>query len=253
MAFKDKLLVWAGQFDEFVWLDSNNYPQRYSNFDAVLAVGAKTEIQCTFHNAFAQLKHFKNTHRDYIFGYLAYDLKNDIEKLGSHNFDGLHFPDLYFFQPKKLFLFKNGMVEIKYLLEYEADIQKDLEHIKKMDTSRKTAPIETQDTPQYLGPHHVKIKKRISKKQYLEQLGKILEHIHRGDIYEVNFCQEFYAKDAIIDPLEVYYHLNRISNPPFAGFIKLKDKYVISASPERFVKKTGNKVISQPIKAPPKD
>ena len=95
---------------------------------------------------------------------------------------------------------------------------------------------------------NVKIHKRITKKEYLQHLNAILNHIHRGDIYEVNFCQEFYAEDASIDPLKVYQKLNELSEPPFATFLKLKYNYLLSASPERFVRKEGQKIISQPIK-----
>ena len=76
----------------------------------------------------------------------------------------------------------------------------------------------------------------------------MLAHIHRGDIYEANFCQEFYAENTEINPLETYNKLNSISNPPFATFLKCNDKYLLSASPERYLKKEGNTVISQPIK-----
>lgn len=235
--FKQTLLGWAQQFDEFTWLDSNNYPQEYSNYDAVLAIDANTELQCKTHNAFAKLKKYKNEINDYIFGYLSYDLKNDTEVLTSNNGDGLHFPDLYFFQPKKLFLFKGDTLEIQYLKAFKDEIENDLEHIENVD-----------DKILKRVQHDVKIKKRITKKEYLKQLDKILKHIHRGDIYEVNFCQEFYAENATINPLDVYYHLNEISNPPFASFIKMNTNYIISASPERFVKKEGNNIVSQPIK-----
>ena len=76
----------------------------------------------------------------------------------------------------------------------------------------------------------------------------MLAHIHRGDIYEANFCQEFYAENTTINPLEIYNKLNAISTPPFATFLKQNDKYLLSASPERYLKKEGQKVISQPIK-----
>lgn len=236
--FKQKLLIWSQQFNEFVWLDSNNYPQHYSNYDAVLAIDANTNLNCDFNNAFAKLKQYKNEVNDYIFGYLSYDLKNDTENLTSKNFDGLHFPDAYFFQPKKLFFLKGGVLEIQYLEEYKDEIGSDLNSIKATKKDEMLKRVQ----------HNVKIHKRITKKQYLKQLDKILAHINRGDIYEVNFCQEFYAENAIINPLEVYRHLNKISNPPFASFIKIDDNYILSASPERFIKKEANKVISQPIK-----
>eukprot|EP01137_Pigoraptor_chileana_P015911 Opistho-2@72319 len=94
----------------------------------------------------------------------------------------------------------------------------------------------------------VEIQQRIPKENYIAKVGKILEHIHRGDIYEANFCMEFYAENAAIDPFETYQKLNRISKPPFAAFFKNDFQYLLCASPERYLKKEASKVISQPIK-----
>jgi para-aminobenzoate synthetase component 1 len=76
----------------------------------------------------------------------------------------------------------------------------------------------------------------------------MLEHIHRGDIYEANFCMEFYANNAVIEPLEIYQKLNNISKPPFATFYRNQHQYLLCASPERYIRKEANKIISQPIK-----
>ena len=234
--FKTQLLQWAQQFKTAVWLDSNNYQQQHSNFDAVLAVNAFSEIETNYTKAFQQLKDYQSTINDYIFGYLGYDLKNDVEKLTSSNLDGLHFADLFFFQPKKIFFINQNTVEIKYLTEFKSEIETDLKEIKsvKNQKSKKEAPI--------------KIKLRIHKDEYYKKLDSILNHIHRGDIYEANFCQEFYSENSTINPVEVYQNLNEISKPPFATFLKLNDKYLLSASPERYLKKEGDSVISQPIK-----
>ena len=101
--FKEQLLIWAQQYKTAVWLDSNNYQQKHSSFDAILAVDAFSEIETDYTHAFEQLKAYQTNVNDYIFGYLSYDLKNDVENLTSNNMDELHFPDLYFFQPKKYF------------------------------------------------------------------------------------------------------------------------------------------------------
>ena len=236
--FKHQLLLWAQQFEYISWLDSNNYPRKHSTVDAVLAVDANSLLESNYNNAFTKLKEFKNKTQDYIFGYLSYDLKNDTENVTSNNHDELDFSDLYFFQPKKLFFIKDNKLEIQYLDAYKNEIEQDLESIYQIEFEDKKVDVK----------HEVKIHKRITKKQYLKQLDIILEHIHRGDIYEMNFCQEFYAENVIIHPLEVYQHLNRISKSPLASFLKIKDKYLLSASPERFVKKEGTKIISQPIK-----
>ena len=118
-SFKNKLLLWAHQFDVFVWLDNNDYHQKYSSYDAVLAVGVNTSIHCDCRDAFDKLKEFQSGINDYIFGYLGYDLKNDLEDLTSNNNDGIDFSDLYFFQPKKIFCLKENTLEVKYLNKFK--------------------------------------------------------------------------------------------------------------------------------------
>ena len=236
--FKQNLLLWSQQFDDVVWLDSNNHKDEYSNYDAVLAVDAFTTIRTDFFDAFERLKEYQTSIKDWIFGYLTYDLKNTTERLKSENFDGLDFPDLYFFQPKKLFLFKDNRVEIKYLKMVDDEIDADLLSINSCVSS---SAVEKLQNP-------IKIKLRIHKDEYFEKVTKMLNHIHRGDIYEANFCQEFYAEDSEINPIETFKKLNEISKPPFASFLKFEDKYMMSASPERYIKKNGTTVISQPIK-----
>ncbi len=240
-AFKKKALFWAQQFKTAVWLDSNNYQQKHSNFEAILAVDAISSIEMSAENAFSHLKKYQSDIKDYIFGYLGYDLKNDVENLTSCNFDGLHFPDIFFFQPKKLFFIKKNTVEIKYLSDFETEIETDLQNIYKTNTGHS-------DTIEFEDGNNLKIKLRIHKEAYFQKLNSILEHIQRGDIYEANFCQEFYSENSMINPVEVYQNLNEISKPPFATFLKLSDKYLLSASPERYLKKEGQHVISQPIK-----
>ena len=239
--FKVNLLSWAQQFNEVVWFDSNsdfgNFNQDYSRYDVVLAVEANSILNCNYKNAFEKLKAFQSNINDYIFGYLSYDLKNDIENLHSDHLNNLSFSDLFFFQPKKLFFFKDNSLEISYLKDHKNEIESDLEEIFTWKQLEKT-----------LIEDEIKISKRITKTQYYQKLDHILEHIHRGDIYEVNFCQEFYAENTTIDPLTVYQKLNEISSPPFATFLKIDKQFLLSASPERFVKKQENQIISQPIK-----
>lgn len=233
--FKTQLLHWANQFREVVLLDSNAYHQKYSSYDAVVAVDAFTSIKTDYENAFQDLYQYQSQTKDWLFGYLSYDVKNDTEELHSNNFDGLAFPDLFFFQPKKLFLIKGNQVEMQYLRMCDDEMEADFEEI------LSTTPITHCPSP-------ITINQRISKENYLLKVSKMLEHIQRGDIYEANFCMEFYAENAKIDPLEIYHKLNTISEPPFAVFFKNQDHYLLSASPERYLRKEGTKVISQPIK-----
>lgn len=235
--FKTQLLLWSNSFREVVFLDSNNYQQHHSNYDCVLAVDAFTSIKTDYLKAFEDLHQYQSQIKDWLFGYLSYDLKNDVEDLQSNNFDGLHFPDLYFFQPKKLFLLKENQLEIQYLNLCDDEIDDDFNEI-----------INLKNLCDFTTSRETKIVQRISKEIYLDKVNKMLEHIHRGDIYEANFCMEFYAENAVIEPLEVYQKLNAISEPPFAVYFKNNEHYLLSASPERYLKKENEKVISQPIK-----
>lgn len=234
--FKKKLVGWSRQFQEIAWLDSNNYESKTGEYEAILAVEAFTAIKTDHFGAFDKLKEYQESTADWIFGYLAYDLKNDVEKLQSSNFDGLEFPDLYFFQPQKLIFLKGDQAEFRYLRMVDDEIDKDFEEIENFENSGSVQLPEIEMQP------------RIAKSQYFEKLDKMLADIHRGDIYEANFCQEFYAENVEIDSFGIYHSLNEISNPPFAAFLKLENYNLISASPERYLKKKGKELLSQPIK-----
>ncbi|MGY0427214.1 MAG: anthranilate synthase component I family protein [Polaribacter sp.] len=235
--FKENLLSWSQQFETIVWLDSNNYEQQYTSFNCALATDEFTSIKTDYYNAFKKLKEYQTITKDYIFGYISYDVKNDMEQLSSNNFDGLNFADLYFFQPKKLIFIKGNSIEFQYLKMIDTEIESDFLEIQKYENTK---------TENY--ENNIKIKLRIHKDEYHAKVSKVLKHIYRGDIYEANFCQEFYAENAVINPMAVYKHLNQISEPPFASFLKIEHQYVLSASPERYIKKEGIKIISQPIK-----
>lgn len=236
--FKEQILNWSNQFREVVYLDSNDYPQKYSSYDMVLAVEAFTLIQTDYFGAFSKLSDYYHTTKDWIFGYLSYDLKNDVEKLSSNNFDGLHFPDLFFFQPKKLFLLKGNELEIQYLKMVDDEVEEDFQEIVESQKSKVGSTNKTEFS----------INQRVSKDDYLKKVGKVLEHIQRGDIYEANFCMEFYTENAIINPLETYKKLNQISQSPFSLYFKNQNQYVLCSSPERYLKNENGKIISQPIK-----
>jgi para-aminobenzoate synthetase component 1 len=92
------------------------------------------------------------------------------------------------------------------------------------------------------------IQNRIPKEEYLSIIRSLQRHILRGDCYEINFCQEFYAEQTHIDPVWIYRKLAEVSPNPFSALYRINDKWLICASPERFLMKKGNTVLSQPIK-----
>ncbi|MDX1471898.1 MAG: aminodeoxychorismate synthase component I, partial [Flavobacteriaceae bacterium] len=199
---KARLLQWSKSFDHIAWLDSNDYPSNYGEYEAILAVGCNRTLKSNYLGAFDSLKSFIDDLHDWVFGYLTYDLKNDIENLESNNVDGLGFSELYFFQPIKIILIKENKIEFKYLDEVKAEIHTDFEEISTLETATQTSEY---------GTDAVNSKMRIFKDEYFNKVEKVLDHIHRGDIYEANFSQEFYLENTSIDPFLTYQRLNSIS------------------------------------------
>ncbi len=229
--FKQKAFQWAASFDVCSCLDSGNFKDQYSKFDALIAVGVKDSITAGEGNAFDSLATFRNIHPGWITGFFSYDLKNETENLSSANADHLYFPDLYFFVPKHIIIIQNNQIEI---------ISENPEFVYEGIEKQIAGPIAK--------PSAADITQRFTRTDYIDTVTQIKEHISRGDIYVTNFCQEFFAEDAEIDPLSLFLKLNEISPNPFASFFKLHNKYILCASPERFLAKRGDKLISQPIK-----
>ncbi len=235
-SFKQKALLWATQFEICCCFDSNGYTDTYSGFDFLLAADVQHELHAPSGTAFDQLKAFHTTHRNWMFGMLSYDLKNEIEQLQSAHENTLDFPDLFFFVPKFLLAVKDEQIQI---LIGPIDLALQIEQFRKEKVPSFT-PAESK--------RQLKITSRIDKNTYLQKVEELRSYIARGYIYEVNFCQEFFAENAYINPYEVYSHLTKLSPTPFAGFFKVKESYILSASPERFLCKRGDQLISQPIK-----
>ena len=229
---KSKALHWANTFGTACYFDSNGYSDPYSAFDVLIAAGANREVTYTGSGSFDRIGDFLSENQAFIPGYFAYDLKNEIEVLGSHNPDHPDFPDIHFFLPEHTILIKGKEVQI-YSDKPDA-IWKELNGF--------VIPIRVHSD------FRPEIQSRFSRAEYIKSVKELQEHIQRGDIYEINFCQEFYAENACIDPLEVFIRLNDLSPSPFANYFKIKDHYILSATPERFLSRRGNKLISQPIK-----
>ncbi|MCL6265767.1 anthranilate synthase component I family protein [Flagellimonas myxillae] len=237
--FKNALLEWSRHFENVAWLDSNNHSDSFGKFDAILAINGQNDKSEIPIKTIDKTADFIDKRQDWLFGYISYDFKNQLENLYSHNHDGLEFPEIHFFQPSKIILLRDGELQFLYMPSVSDDIPLDFEALQKLSGERSPAERDQQS---------VRIKLRIHKDAYFEKANRFLHHIQRGDIYEANFCQEFYAEDTTIDPWETYKNLNRISTPPFASFLRLEDKYLLCASPERYLCKRGRRVVSQPIK-----
>ncbi len=230
--FKQQALQWAKKFKICCVFDSNNYTDNYSEFDFLLGADSvsRLEIYNTKLSAFEQLKNYK-LNKKWLLGGFGYDLKNEIENLTSQNKDVLNFPDLFFFEPKHLLILKGNTLTITSNIA--DDIYQQIIGLKPQKNS-------------FI--FNGQLKSTFTNAQYINTFDKILAHINRGDIYISNFCIEFFAENVDINPVWAFEALNKISPAPFSVFFKWDDKYTISASPERFLAKRGNKIIAQPIK-----
>lgn len=230
--FKSKALFWANSFDTACYFDSNNFSDPYSAFGVYIAAGKAAELSDSGKNSFAELEEFLAKTRGYIPGYFSYDLKNETEDLLSENPDHLDFPKIHFFLPKHSILIKNNEVSI---VSDSADEIWNIIHQTSLKHSEEPVSIPA-------------ILSRFERNEYIQTVQEIQRHIQRGDIYEINFCQEFYVENAEINPVEIFIALNELSPTPFANYFKINEQYIISATPERFLSRRGNKLISQPIK-----
>ena len=227
--FKANVQQWASDFEICCVLNSNSYADSYSKFDFAIGAGVIEKIET---NSFKAIDDFQIRNRqNWIFGGFSYDLKNDIEPLKSQNPDFVKFPEAFFFVPKHTLILKGNRLEI--LSESAAIIWEEINKTELQNHNDKIS---------------VQIQQRFSKTEYLNTVEKIIHQISIGNIYETNFCMEFYALQAHIHPFSTYQRLNQHSPTPFSNYFKWFDKHIIAATPERFLAKRGEKLISQPIK-----
>jgi para-aminobenzoate synthetase component 1 len=231
--FMQKALQWANYFPTVCLLDSNNYPQlSYSTKDWELAVDAIRQIS-TAENSLKQLKQFHTESRSTIFGYLTYDLKNELEDLQSIHQDRLGFPALHFFEPRYVLSIHGDKLTVNRNYPETVEL---VEMINKIDLNQNHSH------------SSIKLTLRTDKSTYLKNVASIREQIIAGDFYELNYCNEFFAEGVSLSPTTVFNSLNNKASAPFSCFYKLEDKYLLCASPERFLAKNGTKIIAQPIK-----
>lgn len=226
------MLTWVNQFNICCFLDNNGYNTKHHSYEWLLAAGATT-IFSPSENILQSLKDFSATHTDWLFGHIGYDLKNEIEDLKSRHADNVQFPDIFLFQPQ-IIIQSNGSSIIISSFRDEPEAIFNAIHVQPVQHNLQTVNIETRP--------------RVSKEEYLNNVELLRRHILRGDCYEINFCMEFFAENACISPLDIYQKLTTISPNPFSCYYKCNDKYLFCASPERFLKKEGDIIISQPIK-----
>lgn len=233
--FKRKLLHWANQFKVFICLDNNEASHLSSSLEFVVGVDKVRELSLTNEAfQFKQLEEFQHTSSESIYGYLAYDLKNELEPLHSKNPDYLEMPSTYFFEPRYIFNVSDGRCSIN---------RSTLESIQLMDQINAIVLTGSEEHAKDL-----EWKSRMSKEAYIQHLKSIKNDILEGTVYELNFCRELYANTPNFNSLAAFLKINEKAKAPFSAYLKMVDHQVLCFSPERFMKHENRKIISQPIK-----
>jgi para-aminobenzoate synthetase component 1 len=227
------MLNFLQKFGIFCFLDNNEY-EFDKSYECIAGAGILQSIVAKQFGYFSEINEFQKLHKDWVFGHLSYDIKNEIEDLHSLNPDGIKFPEYFFFVPEIVFIISGNELQIGICNSFNTD-----------NIHKQIISCSAEINKYY---NRAEIKSRFTKNEYITTVKKLQEHILRGDCYEINFCQEFYINETEIDPLFVYSQLTKLSPSPFSAFYKYQDRFLLCSSPERFLKKAGNTVISQPIK-----
>lgn len=217
-----KLTYWASQeFAFLAYFNGNDYSYPKGNFGNIFFAGNKSITSKELWNP---------SNGIFKVGIIGYDFKNNLENLQSSNPAFLDLPEICFFQPELILRIEQDQLLSKTELTDEFRDQ-----------------INRIELPQF--PNIASLwTPQISKEKYIKSVEIIKNHIVEGNTYEMNFCQAFSGEFESWDPVASYFKLNEISPMPFSALFKAKEKWIVSASPERFVKKTGTQIIAQPMK-----
>lgn len=228
---KTKMLNWADQFNIFCLLDNNGYSFEHPAFECLLAVGCERYYTFTGKNDFEALQKFYDTNPSWLFGHFGYNaVSNSYEKCVDTNGN---FGRGFFFEPEIILKIDGNSISVIKSKIAAPSILEEIENFPLTVAEEKNS---------------LNITPTFSKEVYIQKISILQKHIKRGDCYEINFCQQFVAKNAFINVVNTYKKLTAVSPAPFGAFYKLNNNYCLCASPERFLQKKGNKLISQPIK-----
>ncbi len=229
---KEQVLHWVNQFSTCAFLDNHQYLSAHSTVECIAAVGALQTFKGGDTPSLIDAFYGKN--RDWLFGHFSYEFgKPHLPKNQTQQLDLIGFDDACFFQPETVLQLSNHILTIDVAIG-DPDLI-----FKAICNASITISI---------NQAKIAVEARTSKADYIFIVQQLLAHILRGDCYEINFCQEFFAENISLNPLFLYKALTKISPNPFACYYKINNSHLICASPERYLQKKGNILRSQPIK-----
>ena len=229
------MLNWGRRFSIFVLLDSHGFPDAFKGQGCLVGAGVVTKLEPAGGDLLIRLAQLHSSSGDYIFGHIGYDFKNILEPgLESRHPARLGFPDYFFFVPETVCSVNPEGTELAISSVYNPkDVIREI--------------LDASDFENAILPK-VNFKTRVQRDEYLAQVAAIREHIAAGDCYELNYCVEGYCDNASIDATAAYQALSKLSPAPFSAFYRLGSLSMACASPERYVRKQGTRLVCQPIK-----
>lgn len=217
-----------------------DFPVSYLNSNdgtSLLAFGKGVLKLFNSGNTINELQGFLTKNKgEFIFTCLSYDLKNEIEQLESTNYDGIEFPNAILWIPEYIVEIDNN--HFTFIKGEEDSIQLDfVNHF-----------LNIQKSNDY-DVFPFKLKPRTTRDEYLKHVNQLKEEIQQGNIYEVNYCQEYYTENVELNnPLSAYFKLNSITKAPYSAYMNIGDFVLMCGSPERYIQRKGKSLSSSPIK-----
>ncbi len=181
-----------------------------------------------------------------LMGYLAYDLKDYLEKLPRTSVDDLNLPVLSLFAPSIILIFDKHSGQYTLCIpEIDGKPLKGLDEAEEMLLSGSDIIPDTD--ADYTNRSASSFRSNFTQDEYEKVILKIREYIASGHVYQVNMSQRF-EMDYSGDPFSLFMKLYNENPAPFFAYINAGDHQVVSTSPERFLNLRGNCVETRPIK-----
>lgn len=166
-------------------------------------------------------------------GYLTYDFGMEIMDVKRENEESFKIPDVYFGYYED-FIIIDHVKKITYIYTDNVEI---IDAIK-----------ESNGKEYVLGKiKGVSLKSKFTREEFEDRVERVREYIRKGDVYQVNMTQQFYGHGKI-DPYEVYGRVRKANYGPYNAFLDIDGSYILSTSPEQFLRKRGEYITTRPIK-----
>ena len=221
--------------ENFIFLYSA-LDQEYQNSKSYISFSVKEIIKS---NNFDQIeqKILKNKEESY-FGYLSYELKNNIEEFKEINHNYLQIPNLYF---------ANFHFNLEFDHQKKEIICKFPENLKeKFHNFISNLNYNINFKGKKLQIHN--LENNFSDQEYITKVTEIKNKIANGDIYQANFTRKFYGNCQKNDYFDIFKNLMEVSPGNYSSFLQFSNLNIISSSPELFLDINNDQILSAPIK-----